>query len=206
MRVLNRPGGLSTGRRKLGALIVAAALVVGSAAVVRGIAGLSCLSVPEGAITESTVFTPYEDRLTRTPESPILKGQEAPSTASEETFDGLPLRLERGGSKFFLDGEIGPNMTPSEFAAAGGVRFYRVTLDPAGESYVVAMLRDFPGRAVAVDVGGHKGVLTWADPDANGTRPHHLYWADGAFGYVIIAVRSPAVMLNLARGVVCGPG
>jgi hypothetical protein len=65
MLVLNRPRRLSARGRKRGALVVAAALVVGSAAIVCGIQGLSCLSVPDGAIVESDVFTPYGDRLSR---------------------------------------------------------------------------------------------------------------------------------------------
>lgn len=65
------------------------------------------------------------------------------------------------------------------------------------------LLADFPDRAIPVQVGSLAGAMTWADPLANGVRTHNVYWSDGTYNYSLIANRSGAAALTLARGMAC---
>jgi hypothetical protein len=185
------------------------ALVLGSAALVVGLQVTSCLDVAEGSVVESAQYTAYADRLSHTPQQALLTsdlsgpGQSAPSAAA---LDSLPLQVEisdgSGGTyRLYLDRPIAKGMTLSDFAAAGGITLNQMPL--VADDYIAALLKSEPDRAVAVTIGGHPGVLTWADPDENGVRPHHLYWRDDNFGHEIIAVRSAAAIINLARHLAC---
>jgi hypothetical protein len=182
---------------------------------VRGVSvAQSCFEVAEGAIVESQEFTPYEAMLTSSPERPMsvakapLNLNAGSAAVPGNTLDGLPLQqvaFDKAGGiyQFFLDGPIEPDLTVSAFTAAGGIRYSRLPTD-GNDDYVNSMLKEFPGRAVPIEIAGHAGVLTWADPDAHGVRPHHLYWSDGTYGYVLIADRSAVSIVNLARNLACG--
>lgn len=194
----------------LGAVIVLAS----GALAVRGVSvAQSCLDVAEGAIVESQGFTPYEAQLTRQPDLPMtdaiapLSLNAGSAAVPSDALDGLPLQGVAGGGnggiyQFFLDRPLGRDLTISAFTASGGIRYSRLPND-GGDDYVKYMLQEFPSRAVPVEIAGHPGVLTWADPDANGVRPHHLYWSDGTYGYVLIADRRAASIVNLARHLAC---
>ncbi len=166
----------------------------------------------DGPIAESDTFTPYESTLGHLPELPIDPTGRGPSPvpadAEVASIGGLPRRLtvvSGNGAvyQYFLETEIGSEMTLADFHAAGGVELDR---DPAGgnESYPEYLLDFLDDRAVEVQVGDHTGALTWADPDINGLRPHHLSWTDGEWNYALIADRSAEELLSLARDLVCG--
>lgn len=172
----------------------------------------SCGSVGEGQITESANFTPADLRrggLHRSPINPEnLPALPVPSDAQVQggTLDGLALVWAQTGSdgalyQYFSAQPLDAKTTSWTFFAAGGVEFDRV---PAGPDDYVSYLLDFLGeRAVAVDVGGHKGALTWGDPNEDGLRPHSLTWSDGRFNYTLVADRMAAELVNLGRGIAC---
>lgn len=54
-----------------------------------------------------------------------------------------------------------------------------------------------------ISVGPHAGMLTWGDPDANGTRLHCLSWSDGLFNYRLMANQPAEDLLTLGRSLVC---
>lgn len=194
-------------RRGALAVVVAATSIVLGALAVRAVSvNLACMPAQPGTIVESQEFTPYGEQLTTSPDRPMTVARapmnlDAGSAAlPSNMLDGLPLRTTardggEGVYQFFLDESIGPEMTVSEFAAAGGIRYIRLPAD-RGPEYVADVLKDLPGRAIPVDIGGQDGVLTWADPDAHGVRPHHLQWSDGAYVYMLIAVRTPEAMVS----------
>jgi hypothetical protein len=46
--------------------------------------------------------------------------------------------------------------------------------------------------------------LTWADPDEQGRRPHHLYWTSGGYNFALYGNRSAEEILTLGRELACG--
>ncbi len=67
-----------------------------------------------------------------------------------------------------------------------------------------AEIDEIASRVTPVRIGGHDGVLRWADPDADGSRPHHLQWGEGPCSWTLIGIRQPEEIVALARGLVCG--
>jgi hypothetical protein len=173
----------------------------------------SCLTLAEGDIVESQTFTPYGLRFTQLPERPINPtGQAAPQPAPDgqagtNTLDGMPLQLALSGggglSQYFWDQPLGPDITPAAFSAAGGLTLAR---GPSlyGRALASELARELGDRAVLVDLGSFEGALTWGDPEANRVRLHYLSWSDGTYAYQLVADRSAAQIVNLARGMVCG--
>ncbi len=204
---------LSRRTKRLWLSAVGASLLLSGVAVTAcSVAVVSCWNVAEGDVVESNEFTPYESRLTHVPERPMLAGNAEPNldagdaSVPSNKLDGLPLQWVSDGSggtyQVFLDRPIDAELTISAFTSASGIRYNRLPID-GGDDFVPYMLGEFPSRAVPVEIGGHPGVLTWGDPDANGVRPHHLYWSDGVYGYVLIAERSAASIVNLGRDLAC---
>jgi hypothetical protein len=172
----------------------------------------SCRPVAAGTITESQEFTPYEGMLDHLPELPLnptgasLLSVPFEARVPGEKLDNQPLVwvVVGGGAtyQYFLGAPMTADMTTSMFLAAGGVQLEREPND--GEPFASVLLRELGTRAVKVDVGGHLGAVTWADPIVNGIRTHNVYWSDGGFNYTVTADRSAVAALNIARGVSCG--
>jgi hypothetical protein len=166
----------------------------------------------DSAIVESEKFTPFEERRSQLPD-PVINpsGEEAPPIPADalvSSIDELPLRwavVSEGGSvyQYYLGTEIEPDLTLSEFFAAGGLEFDR---DPAdnSESFAEQLLDTLGERAIKVEIGEDTGALVWTDPQINGVRPHHLYWTDGDWNYVLMADMSPERIVELGRDLVCG--
>jgi hypothetical protein len=167
----------------------------------------------DAAIEESDVFAPAGQRLTSPLDPPVTaKGIALPEVVPDdvriESIDGLPFRwvvlgLSGAVYQYFLDSPIPASMTVSEFLGAGGIQFDR---DPAQgtESFAEYMLATLGDRAVRVEVGEHVGAMTWADPDEQGRRPHHLYWTSGGYNYALYGDRSAEEILTLGRELACG--
>lgn len=191
---------------------LAVILTLGAGRLLLGVGAAGCAIARDGEIVESQEFTPYDQRRTHVPEVAINpSGEKAPviptdNVVRNNTLDGLPLQWAIAGSdrvlvRYFLADTIGADVTASAFWAAGGARLDRNSADGwLPEAYA----SDIGPRAQIVDVGAYKGVLTWADPGPTGVRPHHLSWSDGTDTYTLIAVRSAAQIVTLARGLVCG--
>ena len=177
----------------------------------------SCFQLAAGArIPESSSFTPYAARLTQLLETPIKSSAKAsidvPTAAvvSGGLIDALPIQhvvTTASGAvyQYFLDRPLGTGMTPSDFAAAGGIQYQR---DPIEQSAPFArdLLAQLKERAVLVRVRGYDATLTWADPLENGIRTHNLYWSDGFYNYALIANRPAEALVNLGRSLGRSPG
>jgi hypothetical protein len=185
------------------------AVVVSSASTSSG-----CGNV-DAPILESQQFTPYEARLSHLPEFPLNPTGGPPMPVPSEirvpSIDGLPLRWATVSSngavyQYFLGSDMDPDMTVARFVAARGIQLDRDPVENAGESFADYLVSTLGERAVEVEIGDYTGALTWADPLIDGSRPHHLYWSDGAFNYVLIGDRSPETLVTLGRQLVCsGP-
>jgi hypothetical protein len=183
------------------ALVVAGTVVLAKAQIPTG------CDTAVGPITESNQFTPYDGRLSHLPDVHLtFEGQAV--TSSDKRVNDLPLRWiagdgERSLYQYFFEREFDPKLTLPAFLADGGIQLDRESADgdPFTAADVVAQVGE---RAVEVRIGDSEGALVWADPESNGVRPHHVYWSDGTFNYILIAVREPERMVQLARGIVCG--
>jgi len=194
------------------------ALVVG-VGVVRDIgakaaASAGCVAAAEGTIAENATFTPYSSRRSKPPQFPInpqgAASRSVPAVAAKvgNAVGGVPLQLvdlEDSGAAYlyYLGTHVSSTMTPPQFWASGGIQ---VDVEPANpdDSFTKYLLSEFPTRAVPVMVGLQTAVIVWADPDENGVRTHNIYWTDGSQSYSLIADRSAAQVVSLARGIACG--
>ena len=169
----------------------------------------SCASMAEGVIVESAEFTPYDQMRTK-PLDPIVIGTSAAESVSAmaqyglATVSGLPLRHTVSATDgsvyaYYLDGDLN-GLTRSEFLRLGGIEFDQDTGDGSFAKY---LLDTFRHRAVPVTIGSFEGAVTWGDPLADGVRPHGVYWSDGKYNYSLIADRSAADLVSLARDIVC---
>jgi len=198
----------------LALLIVVTLAIVAVAGVSRlmGPGATACSGVAEGAIVESQDFTPWESRRSHLPEYPInpsgspLAPIPADSLVPNNTLDGLPLQWASVGGngalvRYFWGVPLGPTVTAWNFWDGGGIELERSLVEGWAAADYASEIGE---RAQIVGVGSYEGVLTWADPGPNGGRPHHLSWSDGTYTYTLIAERSAARVVNLARGMVCG--
>jgi hypothetical protein len=103
---------------------------------------------------------------------------------------------------FYLDAPLTSAMTRPELFAAGGLIVLTTPADPTAP-YVEGLQAALGDRVTVVKVGQLDGALVWADPMSNGVRPHELSWSSGETVTVLIGVRSPEALLNLARQMVC---
>ena len=62
------------------------------------------------------------------------------------------------------------------------------------------------GRFVEIKIGVSQGAIGWADPLADGTRPHNVSWSTGDTDYNISADLPAEQLANIARTLVCKPG
>jgi hypothetical protein len=174
----------------------------------------ACSPLEPGSIVESADFTPWEERLTHSPPRPMSVAGRVPNLDAGDaavpfgTIDGMPLQdVSRNGFggvyQFFWDRPIAGGITLSAFTAGGGIRYTRLATN-ARVDLIEEAARELGPRATRVDVGPHRGLLTWADPDENGLRPHHLQWSDGRYVHMLVANRPPEYIVNLGRGLACG--
>lgn len=171
----------------------------------------SCDPVVEGSITESQLFTPYEAMRSHVAVLPLNPNGLAPAAlaadvASLATLDGRTVRwavaMDDGDvTRYFFDKPISVSLTPEDFWAQGGVQLERHPY--TGVPFYTILLAEFRERAVPVKVGALDGAMTWADPAANGVRTHNVYWSDDQYNYALVADRSAAAAVTLARVVAC---
>ena len=176
------------------------------------LASEDCEPLAANSIVESRQFTPYEARRSGPQEQPIVGGglpaDQAPASLlmSPARWLDMPRQyvITHGGSlyHYYLDRSLDVSMTPSTFAQVGGVQFEREQRTDKTD-FATQVARESGDRAVPVDVGPYRGVITWADPASNGVRTHNLYWSDGTFEYALIADRSAEVLVTAARAFVC---
>jgi len=190
--------------------LVSASLVIFAVTTVTAGPSPSCASATPGSITESGEFTPAAGQRGPAPiplrQSGLPDAESAvDELVSDAELDQLPLRLALqngdGLYRYFLDRPIPETMTPDEFWASGGVALEK---DAAEGDFAALLLDELGDRAVPIEIGQYRAALTWADPTESGLRTHNLYWSDGENNYVLIAVRAPEAIVNLARQLVCG--
>jgi hypothetical protein len=134
---------------------------------------------------------------------------DAPAIAlAPSQLDGKSVALSfvdpRGfSSTYYTDDAIGPKVMADEYFASGGVLLMTDPNDPGAGDYVAALKEQLEERVTIVKVGWFDAALTWADPMANGERPHYLTWVDAGTNLTLVASRPPADFLNLARGLIC---
>jgi hypothetical protein len=119
-------------------------------------------------------------------------------------LDGQPLWWATGAGDdtyLYFSQNASASTTLSGLLGGGGIVLER---NRANDSAFVDYLLDQLGdRATPINIGQHRGVLTWADPDANGIRTHNLYWFDGAYIQALIADRPAWKLVNIGRDLVC---
>ena len=192
-------------------LLLVAVLAVPSLGALYAAAVAGCQPVAPSSIAESDSFTPYDRRLTHTPEraiNPNLRASAAAVAFVPSTLDALPISwvaqpLDRLTATYYLDKPIDRTMTRPEFFAAGGLLITTAPDDPDAGPYALGIQAQLGDRATIVKVGQVDGVLTWGDPISNGIRPHQLSWASDGLVHSIIADRPADRMLALAREVAC---
>ena len=206
----------ATSRRKLTPLIAGAAAcaIIGAIGVNQLTAtdDPSCSTLPEGVLVESNEFTPFESRRSRLPDLPLNPRGVTPATVPVDArvpgdvLDGLGrqwtvVTQDAAVYQYFGRALIGADVTPSSFLSAGGVQYER---EPAGTgSFAAYLLASAGDRAVSVAIGPHEGALVWADPRADGSRSHNLYWFDGTHNHAVIADRTAVEVVNIGRSIAC---
>lgn len=194
---------------------LAAAIALGLALGTVGIGSVvvadraGCDVAVAGSIAENAQFTPYEVMRTKPVDGLIgAKSDSAalPSRAAYagQAIDGLTRQFTVDNSdgsvySYFLDRDTA-GLKHSDFLELGGIELHQ---DPGTDSFAAYILKRPGGQAVAVRLGGFDAALTWGDPDVKGTRPHGLYWFDGAYNYALIGDRSASALVNLGRQLVC---
>lgn len=171
-------------------------------------------------IKENPDFVPYEHRMTQTPIEepwsivPLSERGVLPSQLDAEApvLDGLPAvatEIIAGDYYTVAYGERAPEGSQSEFLKAGGL-VLEVTPAEQGDKTSTSIARDLyndsngDGQIVLVEVGEYEAAASWADPDENGVREHHVLWTDRSGHDVnLYAVRGAEELVGLARGLVC---
>jgi hypothetical protein len=97
-----------------------------------------------------------------------------------------------------------PEKATSDAVLAQGGAVLDAGLTEPGTDVVRDMTAVIGDRAVPVEVGPYKAVLTWADPNAQGLRTHHVTWVEGSTTYELILDRSAEETVAAARSIVCG--
>ena len=172
-----------------------------------------CGPMADGSVRESTAYVPFQARRSAPIELPIKSSGASsallPSSASElaQSIDDRTASwvvvVDTGAVyRYYFDKELPDALTRSEFFAQDGVEF---DIDPivAEQPFYQYLIGQFPDRAVAVEVGGFDGAITWADPEANGVRTHNVYWSDGKSNFALVANRSAEEAVTLARTIAC---
>ena len=63
---------------------------------------------------------------------------------------------------------------------------------------------DTAGRVTVVPVAKFDAAVTWADPNEQGIREHHVLWSDpGGLQYDVSGVRAPEALVGIARELAC---
>jgi hypothetical protein len=168
----------------------------------------------DGTIAESQSFTPYGLRRgSQLQNGYLLQGaNESGSFVPSRDVVG---RSEIGGQArrhtvdageavyaYFLNQSM-TELTRSDFMRLGGIEFHQEPVDSTTGSFAAMLLASLGERAVPVQVGSFQGALTWADPDVGGIRTHNIYWSDGLHNFALIANRSGADVVTLARDLAC---
>jgi hypothetical protein len=162
-------------------------------------------------IHENPSFTPYDQRLSHNPFADDLAVQpiEVAPAGLPNTLDGLPVVAafeadHRAGSTTAY-GKVAPENGQSAFLRSGGLLVY-LSAGVAGESIAHDLAGDpvLADRVVLTTVGEYDAVLTWADPDEQGLRPHHVLWTEPSGEQVdLVGVRAPEELVAIARDLVC---
>jgi hypothetical protein len=172
-----------------------------------------CSSLATGSIVESSQFTSPDQVVSgfHPPDAainPATYPLTIPANSGDmpSAIDGMSLVYVRGSSWYYFRKALPETMTFSQFMAAGGVAVERHVAAPDQQyrNYTEYLLGELGDRAVAIDIGPYPGALIWADPASDGTRSHNVSWSTADFEYTLWAVRTPEVIVNLARGAVCG--
>lgn len=159
-------------------------------------------------IIESTEFTSYEDQ-NGYPYAPIKASPVDSGILRDPPFqaeiDGLPARgmYEQAGQvQVYYAAEPIPDMDPTSVVADGGLTLQLLPVT-SGTWDVESMFKEIESRVTPVRVGEYEGALTWADPDAEGVRPHYLQWGAGKLSWRLVGEREPEELLAIGRGLVC---
>lgn len=170
-------------------------------------------------IEENPDFVPYEDRLSHNPFdqqrwsiAPLSERGVLPSQldTAPPTLDDLPaVAADITANDYYTlaYGERAPEGTQSEFLKSGGLVLEISPGEKGGGSSIARDLyNDSNGddRIVLVPVGEFEAAVSWADPDENGVREHHVLWTDELGHDVnLYGVRSAEDLVAIARGVAC---
>lgn len=164
---------------------------------------------------ENSEFTPYELMRGRLPdyELPRTTGIPAVARIRDPIVGGLARQADIVTAPGFVSTYFAESFPPgirlSEFVASGGIQLDQqpsmTEIDESGNSvtYTQRLAVQVGARGLLVQLGPYEGLLTWADPDVRGTRPHHLYWSTEDNDFALIADRTAEELLSLGRELVC---
>jgi len=174
-----------------------------------------CGPVVPGSLNENAEFTPYESMRSRLPDYELPRATGIPGFAKirDQVIGGLPRQsdvvTDEGTVVTYFAKDFPPGIRLSEFIVSGGIQLHQLPstteVDESGRSvsFTERLTRQVGARGLRVQVGPYNGLLTWADPDVLGTRPHHLYWSTEDADYTLIADVSAEELLALGRDLIC---
>lgn len=176
-----------------------------------GSGAVGCGAVEPGSISESQVFTPYDQQRSHLPDhhlnpdgQPFGGGTFA---AVPQSVDGLALswliRSDSGTYAYFSRSAVDESTTAASFIVDGGVQYDVEPVDGSG-SFAEWLLSRDGARAVKVAIGSAVGAVTWSDPDLYGSRPHNVFWSNGTYNFTLTGETSAEHLITLARQIECG--
>jgi hypothetical protein len=127
-----------------------------------------------------------------------------PSQIAGAPIAGFAL-VAGGVATYAYSADYRPGVSRSAFLKQGGL-LLDVTPGVQGLPLTEGLMADAtPGRLIETTVGSFPAVVSWADPDASGLRPHHVIWSDAATttDFNLVGDRAAVVLLNAARSFAC---
>lgn len=169
-------------------------------------------------IKENPDFVPYEARLTHSPignrwrvrslrEQAVLPQDLRAEPSALEGLPAVAAEVTTPDSFTLAYAEQQPSGSESDFLRSGGIVLVVSPGEPGDDSSIAHdLLADSAGdgQIILVDVGDTKAAVSWADPDENGVRPHHVLWTDAAGRDVnLYADRDAEALVSVARSIAC---
>ncbi len=196
-------------------IFVGSALVLASVVIVGVSEGGARPSDPEGCagytevLNESKEFTPWGERLSHPVGidvdpvvEDVVNGEVLPASIGSLRLAGA---IEESTRVVGLYAESDVSGQRISDALRGGAVSLAIGQTDASDSATLqketlSLLGD---RATPVQIGPSPGVLTWADPTAEGDRPHVVVWVADRHAYELTTLSPGASAIDLARDVAC---
>jgi hypothetical protein len=94
--------------------------------------------------------------------------------------------------------------TSAEFLKSGGLSIEMYQGEAGGPTDVEVAREEARDRVTDTQVGPYEAVVRWADPNADGLRPHLVIWTDEkGRNYALAGLREAPDLVRIARSLVC---